>query len=152
MSVYRRCLSYIWRFVGCDKMLNESIITKSTGKILFLFCLITAFICLITSCSATMLTEYTELNTNNSVHIKTELDLSVNYTVLFDNENLEYKPKYDIIKTGLAPDSEHSILSISDNGQIQTIETKTLEGDKIPLGYAGQEIFVNPAKRKKIQC
>lgn len=27
-----------------------------------------------------------------------------------------------------------------------------LEGDKMPLGAIGQEIFINPAKRKKIQC
>ena len=27
---------------------------------------------------------------------------------------------------------------------------QVLEGDRIPLGYAGQEVFVNPAKRKKI--
>lgn len=27
---------------------------------------------------------------------------------------------------------------------------QVLEGDRIPLGYAGQEIYVNPAKRKKI--
>lgn len=29
---------------------------------------------------------------------------------------------------------------------------KILEGDRMPLGAIGQEIYINPAKRKKIQC
>ena len=121
--------------------MTDNTISKKAGRIL-LFCLF--MVACISSCSATTLTEYTELNTNTSVHIKTELDLSVNYTVLFDNEILEYTPKYDIIKTCLAPDSEHSILIISDYGQIQTIETRTLEGDKIPfyMVYGLSGVFV----------
>ena len=99
---------------------------------------------MIMSCSAVTLTDYTEANTNSTIHIKTELDLSVNYTVLFDNEKLDYTPSYDIIKTGLTPDSEHSILIISDYGQIQTIDTRTLEGDKIPfyMVYGLSGVFV----------
>lgn len=27
-----------------------------------------------------------------------------------------------------------------------------LEGDRMPLGSIGQEIFINPARRKKVQC
>ena len=121
--------------------MTDNTLSKKAGRII-LFCLF--MVACISSCSATTLTEYTELNTNTSVHIKTELDLSVNYTVLFDNENLEYTPKFDIIKTGLTPDSEHSILIISDYGQIQTIDTKTLEGDKIPfyMVYGLSGVFV----------
>lgn len=29
---------------------------------------------------------------------------------------------------------------------------QVLEGEQVPLGYAGQNIYTNPAKRKEIQC
>lgn len=122
-------------------MSEKSIKTNGIFKILCLFLFAS---CLVMSCSAIELTAYTEQNTNTTIHIKTEMDLSHNYTVLFDNENLEYTPMYDIIKTGLTPDSKHSILIISDYGQIQTIDTKTLEGEKTPfyLIYGISGVFI----------
>ena len=126
-------------------MSKKSIISSKKGRFFYSFCLFISVISLmIMSCSAVTLTDYTEENTNSTVHIKTELDLSENYSVLFDNEKLDYTPSYDIIKTGLTPDSEHSILIISDYGQIQTIETRTLEGDKIPfyMVYGLSGVFV----------
>lgn len=29
---------------------------------------------------------------------------------------------------------------------------QVLEGENLPLGSIGQEIFINPARRKKVQC
>ena len=126
-------------------MTEKTVISSKKDRFFYSFCLFISVISLmIMSCSAITLTDYTELNTNTTIHIKTELDLSENYSVLFDNEKLDYTPSYDIIKTGLTPDSEHSILIISDMGQIQTIYTKTLEGEKIPfyLIYGLSGVFV----------
>lgn len=126
-------------------MSKKSIISDKKDRIFYSFCLfITVISLMIMSCSAVSLTEYTEQNTNTTIHIKTEMDLSENYTVLFDNEKLDYTPAYDIIKTGLTPDSEHSILIISDMGQVQTINSKTLEGERIPfyLIYGLSGVFV----------
>ena len=116
-------------------------ISRNAGRII-LFCLF--LVMCITSCNAAIITDYTELNTNTTIHIKTDMDLSFNYSVLFDNEQLEYKPMYDIIKTGLMPDTEHTILIIGDNGQIQSIDTRTLEGEKIPfyMVYGLSGVFI----------
>lgn len=126
-------------------MSEKTLILGKKGRIFYSFCFfITVISLMIMSCSAVSLTEYTEQNTNTTIHIKTEMDLSENYTVLFDNEKLDYTPAYDIIKTGLTPDSEHSILIISDMGQVQTINSKTLEGERIPfyLIYGLSGVFV----------
>lgn len=126
-------------------MSEKTVISNKKGRFFYRFCFFAILVSLlIMSCSAVSLTDYTEENTNTTIHIKTEMDLSVNYTVLFDNEKLDYTPAFDIIKTGLTPDSEHSILIISDMGQIQTIYTKTLEGEKIPfyLIYGLSGVFV----------
>lgn len=88
---------------------------------------------LIQPVNAVTITDYTDLSTNTTVHIKTEMDLSQNYTVLFDNEQLEYKPTYDIIKTGLLPDTTHSILIVSDFGYIQEITTNTKADEEKPF-------------------
>ena len=112
---------------------NEVTETKLIGKMIFTFCLLIAVFSLIVPCNAVILTEYREINTNSSIHIITETDLSLNYSVLVDNEKLEYIPAFDIIKTGLESNTEHTILIISDNGQMQTIVTKTLETKKQPF-------------------
>ena len=70
--------------------INNEIETKFIGKMLFAFCLLIAVFCLIIPCNAAILTEYSEMNTNSSIHIITETDLSLNYSVLVDNEKLEY--------------------------------------------------------------
>ena len=99
---------------------------------------------LIQSVSAVSITDYTDLSTNTTVHIKTDMDLSQNYTVLFDNEQLEYKPTYDIIKTGLQPNTEHSILIVSDFGYIQEITTNTKADEEKPfyLAYGIIGLFI----------
>lgn len=112
---------------------NDETETKLIGKMLFVFCLLITVFCLIIPCNAAILTEYREMNTNSSIHIITETDLSLNYSVLVDNEKLEYIPAFDIIKTGLESNTEHTILIINDNGQMQTIVTKTLESKKQPF-------------------
>lgn len=120
---------------------------KKEQKNNFLFYGLMAVFCvliLIQSVSATTITDYTDLSTNTTVHIKTSTDLSLNYTVLFDNEQLEYKPTYDIIKTGLEPNTDHTILIISDFGYIQEIPTKTTADEEKPfyLAYGVIGLFI----------
>ena len=121
-----------------EKFLNDE-------RLFIIMIVFSLFMCfLISQASAMQLTEYTELNTNNTVHIKTEQDLSQNYTILFDNTELEYKPAYDIIKTGLEAGTDYNILIISETGQIQQIQTKTQEADKKPfyMIYGIEGLFI----------
>lgn len=121
-----------------EKFLNDE-------RLFIIMIVFSLFMCfLISQASAIQITEYTELNTNNTVHIKTEQDLSQNYTILFDNSELEYKPTYDIIKTGLEAGTEYNILIISETGQIQQIQTKTQEADKKPfyMIYGIEGLFI----------
>ena len=121
-----------------EKFLNDE-------RLFIIMIVFSLFMCfLISQASAIQLTEYAELNTNNTVHIKTEQDLSQNYTILFDNTELEYKPAYDIIKTGLEAGTDYNILIISETGQIQQIQTKTQEADKKPfyMIYGIEGLFI----------
>ena len=60
-----------------EKFLNDE-------RLFIIMIVFSLFMCfLISQASAIQITEYTELNTNNTVHIKTEQDLSQNYTILF---------------------------------------------------------------------
>ena len=125
-----------------SKVKNKFLNDERLFIIMIAFSLFMCF--LISQASAVQLTEYTELNTNNTVHIKTEQDLSQNYTILFDNTELEYKPTYDIIKTGLDAGTDYNILIISETGQIQQIQTKTQEADKKPfyMIYGIEGLFI----------
>lgn len=121
-----------------EKFLNDE-------RIFIIMIIFSLFMCfLIGQASAMQITDYSELNTNTSVHIKTESDLSENYTVLFDNDPLEYTVYTDIIKTGLTPDTNYFILIIGDNGQIQEIQTRTLKDVDTPfyLKYGVLGLFI----------
>lgn len=114
-------------------------------KILFFLSLCCMFLMAFChTCTAYSITDYTEENTNSSIHIKTEEDLSQNYTVLFNNMPLEYTVFNDIIITGLEANTEYTILISGDNGKIQTIQARTLEGEKIPfyLAYGVIGLFI----------
>lgn len=84
---------------------------------------------LIQSVNAVTITDYTDLSTNTTLHIKTDEDLSINYSVLIDNKPLEYTVFYDIIQTGLETGSTHYIIITGDNGLMQEIPI-TLEADE----------------------
>lgn len=101
-------------------------INKNCVKISFILLIFSLIVCPAMSIT---LTEYTDLSENTTVHIRTEMDLSQNFTVLFNNEPLNYAVSHDIVKTGLEYNTEYSILLISDFGQIQDIKVKT---DKNP--------------------
>lgn len=109
-------------------------INKNCVKISFILLIFLSLICPAMSVS---LTDYTDLSENTTIHIKTEMDLSQNFTVLFNNELLNYPISHDIVKTGLDYNTEYSILIISDYGQIQEINCKTSENPNIkPFYYA----------------
>lgn len=84
---------------------------------------------LIQSVNAVTITDYTDLSTNTTLHIKTEEDLSLNYSVLIDNKPLEYTVFHDIVQTGLETGSTHYILITGDNGLLQEIPI-TLKADE----------------------
>ena len=103
---------------------------------LFAVVFMMGLICIINPVMAVSLTQYEDLSTNNTLHIKTELDLSENnYTVLFDNKPIDYTPAHDIIVTGLSPDTEYSLLLISPYGQIQQITITTEKESKEQFYY-----------------
>lgn len=83
---------------------------------------------IIQSVNAALITDYTDLSTNTTLHIKTDEDLSINYSVLIDNKPLEYTVFHDIIQTGLETGSTHYIIITGDNGLMQEIPI-TLEAD-----------------------
>lgn len=89
---------------------------------------------IIQSVDATIITDYTDLSTNTTLHIKTDNDLSINYSVLIDNKPLEYTVFHDIIQTGLETGSTHYIIITGDNGLIQEIPI-TLEADEVKPFY-----------------
>ena len=97
-------------------------INKNCIKISFTLLILCLMICPVMSVS---LTDYTDLSENNTIHIKTESDLSANFTILLDNEPLNYIVHHDIVVTGLDYDREYSLLIISDAGQVQDISVKT---------------------------
>ena len=124
---------------------NSDVKTKTENNFLFYAVLVIfSLFMLVTACNAVTITDYRELNTNTTVHIKTETDLSSNYTVLFDNVPLEYTVHTDIIKTGLTEDTEYYVLIIGDTGQIQEIQTKTLKDADTPfyLKYGVTGLFI----------
>lgn len=103
---------------------------------LFAVVLVMGLICIINPVMAVSLTSYEDLSTNNTLHIKTELDLSENnFTVLFDNKPIDYTPTHDVIVTGLSPNTEYSLLLISPYGQIQQISVMTDEENKKQFYY-----------------
>lgn len=107
-------------------------INKNCIKISFILLIFLALIC---PAMSVTLTDYTDLSENTTVHIRTEMDLSQNFTVLFNNEPLNYAISHDIVKTGLDYNEEYSILLISDYGQIQEITGKTSENPNIKPFY-----------------
>lgn len=115
-------------------MIFEKMNLKSKFTIVnLLFLLVTL---MIIPANAVTLTDYEDLSTNNTIHIKTEIDLyESNFTVLFDNKPLSYNPTHDITITGLNPDTEYSVLLISSYGQIQEINIKTDKEVKAPFYY-----------------
>lgn len=125
-----------------EKEERELITDRRLFLILIIFSLLISS--MIYTVSAMQITAYNELNTNTTVHIKTESDLSENYTVLFDNDPLEYTVYTDIIKTGLTPDTNYFILIVGDNGQIQEIQTRTLKDADTPfyLKYGVLGLFI----------
>lgn len=88
---------------------------------------------LIQSVNAATITDYTDLSTNTTLHIKTDNDLSINYSVLIDNKPLEYSVFHDIIQTGLEAGSTHYIIIAGDNGLIQEIQTTLKEDEEKPF-------------------
>ena len=103
---------------------------------LFAVVFMMGLICLINPVMAVSLTAYEDLSTNNTLHIKTEMDLKENnFTVLFDNKPIDYTPTHDIIVTGLSPDTEYSVLLISQYGQIQEISILTEKENKEQFYY-----------------
>lgn len=97
-------------------------INKNCIKISFTLLILCLMICPVMSVS---LTDYTDLSENNTIHIKTDIDLSQNFTVLIENEPLNYDVHFDIVKTGLDYNTEYNILIISDAGQVQDISIRT---------------------------
>lgn len=99
---------------------------------------------LIQSVNAVTITDYTDLSTNTTLHIKTDEDLSINYSVLIDNKPLEYTVFRDIVQTGLETGSTHYILITGDNGLLQEISiTLTADEDKpFYLKYGIVGLFV----------
>lgn len=71
-------------------------------------------------------------------------DISVLSSVLFDDETLMNEFLNVLVK--------RIIYTQLVNFKLFNNPLRFLEGDKMPLGAIGQEIFINPAKRKKIQC
>ena len=117
-------------------MFKDTDIRKEMGYISFIFAVMCICLFMVIPVNAVTLTDYTDLSINNTVHIRTELDLMENnFTVLFDNNPINYNPNHDIIVTGLEYDTEYSILLISPYGQIQDITITTDKQEEKPFYY-----------------
>lgn len=117
-------------------MFRNTDIRKEIGFFSLIFVVICICMFMVIPVNAVSLTEYTDLSVNNTAHIQTEIDLSEsNFTVLFDNQPINYKPNHDVIITGLEYDTEYSILLISPYGQVQEIQITTDKQEKQPFYY-----------------